>query len=149
MQNLRKCKGTFKGCIGEFMFNIENTKATLTHFCSKYKFLKLYENKLNIEQKIFLEENWYSIDALEVSNNQIILYEIKTKNWYNINLNYKFQITKYSYQMYKEAEKLNFIVKLAIVRLFDNWNFCVNVKNFYDCFLYIDKDKKYDNKKIK
>lgn len=83
MYDTRKLRGSFKEIIGEYMFQATNKHLRLTHFYSYEKIMRMYGQHFNNEQKIFLSENWNSIDAIELPNdsnyNKIVIYEIKTK----------------------------------------------------------------------
>ncbi|MEK6816976.1 MAG: hypothetical protein AABY09_05155 [Nanoarchaeota archaeon] len=143
MQNLKRDGGTFKGIIGEYLFKCYNKKAILTRFYSKNKF-QLQFTSLNKSKFNFLMENWYSIDALEFDKGNIILYEVKTRNKYEKELEFKPKMTFSTHNMYNEAKKNGFIVKMANVWLHDNWDYDVVVEELNESKYCIDKLKQYD-----
>lgn len=144
MLNFQKITGTYKGTIGELMFGMYDNDVTLTCISNRNKYISSYYNTLTGKQKDFLESNWKTIDAIKFRDGKFIIYEVKMKNWYRVDLKYKFKITKNSYDAYKYAETIGFSVKLVIVRLFQYWEFAVCVKDFLDMFLYVDSEKNYD-----
>lgn len=85
MFDLENLGGTFKGIqiIAECMFKLMNNKVIITKFFNKKKYLNVFSKYLNDEQKKFLEDNWYSIDGIEIKfedqKKKIIFYEVKMK----------------------------------------------------------------------
>lgn len=151
MYNLKKeFRGTFKGLIGECMFKLIRKKLILTQYFNKNKFLKIF--KLSNKEKVFLEKNWYSIDGIEFDYSKkprkITLYEIKT-----LNKSFKIKplwniptMTLNTHNLYNEALNLGFDVKLAIVKLYDNWDYEVMIEDFKKKNYCISKSRKYDKK---
>lgn len=154
MYNLKRGKGTYKGLIGECLFKLTNEKVIITKFFNKNKFFYIFEKRLSLDEKNFLDKNWYSIDAIEIDYSQkpqkIILYEIKTLNdFYYEKLNGLNRIplfTEYTSKMYKEAINNGFIVKIAIIWLKDNWDYVVELEDFSKANYQISKPRKYDRK---
>src|SRR3989338_5201961 len=123
MYNLKKFGGSFKGLIGECMFKLTREHAFLVRFHNKNKFLEVWNRILTSDQKEFIYKNWYSLDAIEVVNNQVILYEIKTRNSYRKPLYFQPKMTLQTHNLYLEAKRLGFIIKLVTIWLFDDWNY--------------------------
>ncbi len=144
MYNLKKGSGTFKGLIGESMFKLTRKSAFLVRFHSKKTFLEKYQGILSLEQKLFLNKNWYSLDSIEVVGNKILLYEIKTRNKYHTPLYFKPKMTLETHYLYNEAKKLGFLTKMATVWLFDDWNYDVEINDLEENSYCIDKPKLYD-----
>ena len=144
MYNLKKEGGTFKGLIGESMFKLTRKYAFLVRFHNKKKFFEIYENILSSEQKSFLDQNWYSLDSIEVIGNEIFLYEIKTRNKYQKLIHFKPKMTLETHNLYNEAKKCGFLTKIATVWLLDDWNYNVEITDFEENFYCIDKPKRYD-----
>ncbi|MBW2986507.1 hypothetical protein KY333_04010, partial [Candidatus Woesearchaeota archaeon] len=94
----------------------------------------------------------FSIDAIKISfdkGKKIYLYEIKTKNKYQKPRSYwKIKFTQSTVNIYREALKLGFEVKIAIVWLLDDWNYEIQFQDFKTADYCIDKPKKYDLKSI-
>lgn len=126
------------------MFKLTRKNLFLTRFHSKYKVLGLISRFLIPEQLDFLKRNWYSIDGIELINNRLTVYEIKTRNRYKTPLQYKPKTTSYTLDVYSNATKLGFIVKTVFVWLEDDWNFSLEIKDFNPKMLYEDKSKVYD-----
>lgn len=143
MNNLRKSKGTFKGLISECMFKLTEDKAILTSFMTFNRFRSLYP--IIPEEKLtFLKKHWRTIDALEVFRNKIVLYEIKSQNYYTKYIPPKPKATKAQIDCYEKAMKLGFEVIFARVFYFDDWKFSVKKEPFRSCIFSIDRPKKYD-----
>jgi len=145
MENLKKFYGTYKGLIGEYIFKLSRKFIILTKLTNKERILDYFNEMLNEKQRKFLETYWHSIDALEFKKNkqEIILYEIKTKNAFK-NKIYKPKMTKHTHKVYNNAKKLGFVVKLAFVKLHNNWNFDIQELEFNQKYYYIDSPKRFD-----
>jgi len=144
MYNLKRCNGTFKGNIGECLFKLTKRNLFLTRFHSKYKVLNIISKFLTREQKDFLNSNWYSIDGIELVNDVLTIYEIKTRNRYKTPLKYKPKTTSYTISLYSKAIKIGFIVKTVFVWLEEDWNFSLEIKDFNSRSFCEDKAKIYD-----
>lgn len=148
MFNLKEGGGSFKGLIGECMFKLTNKEVVITKFFNKSKYFNTFGKYFTPEQHSFLENNWYSIDAIEVkfSNNvkNIILYEIKTRNKYNYELPFLPKMTLETHRIYHSAKSLGFVPKIAIVWLYDSWNYDIELKEFDEKEYSIDRPKQYD-----
>ncbi len=148
MYNLKNGRGTFKGLIGECMFKLTNKNLILTRFFAKSKFFQIFGNRLTLDQKRFLMEKWYSLDALEWNYkvNKLQIFEIKTENQkFNVKSSWrKPKMTLATHNLYKHALKLNFQVQIALITLLDNWNYNVKILDFNESNYCIDKPKKYD-----
>ena len=152
MYNLKRGGGTYKGIIGECMFKLTRRYTILPKFFNKNKYFSIFENKLSQDEKNFINNNWYSLDALEFdytkNPRKIILFEVKTLNDFYYKkldgLNRIPTFTSATVNMYKEAEKLGFDVKVAIVWLKDNWDYEVELIDFNKARYIIDSPKKYD-----
>lgn len=149
MYNLKEGKGTYKGLIGECLFKLTRKYLVVTKFFNKNKYFEIFGEKLSIEERNFISQNWFSIDAIEFDYTQnprkIILFEIKTKNKYsNPKSNWEIKMTLATHNMYNQALKIGFDVKVVIVWLLDNWEYDIEIQNFKDNHYYIDKPKKYD-----
>ncbi len=155
MYNLKSRNGTFKGMIGECMFKLTRRYFILCKFFNLKKYLSLFENRFSTEQINFLKENWFSLDGIEfdysLGKPQAVLTEIKTMNeQINPKANWMPSMSYSSYTIYKKALELGFSVKMAIVWLYDNWDYDIEIKDFkslipYEDY-YIDKNAKYDKK---
>lgn len=126
------------------MFKLTRKNLFLTRFHPKHKILNLMSKFLTHEQRTFLENDWYSIDGLELIDNKIVLYEIKTRNRYKIPIKHKPKTTSYTIDLYSNAIKLGFIVKTVFVWLEDNWDYSLEIEDFNPKTLYKDKAKAYD-----
>lgn len=152
MYNLKDFYGTYKGLIGECLFKLTRRYLILPKFFNKYRYLKIFEDKLSSEEKDFLEKYWFSIDALEFDYTKdprkIVLFEIKTLNDFYYakihGLNRIPKLTESTCNIYKEALKTGFDVKIAIVWLKNDWNYEINIIDFDKKYYIIDKPKKYD-----
>ena len=152
MYNLKNCTGTFKGLIGECLFKLTRKNVILPRFFNRNKFISIFDKYLNEEQRKFICDNWYSFDALEVDYSilprKIIIYEVKTRNYlFAPKSEWKYKMTYYSSQLYKQAQKLGFLVRVVSLWLFTNWNFDYKIYEFDPYFYCIDKPKKYDKKR--
>ena len=149
MYNLKRINGTFKGIIGECLFKTTKKWAVLPKHISIQKYLSLYGNYLKREQIEFLQTHWYSIDSIEILFEQgrkiVTLYEIKTKNKYATELWYKPKMTLATHELYNTAKTIGFIVQIATVTLYENWEYTVTYTEFDEKYYCIDKPKKYDN----
>ncbi|MEK6900400.1 MAG: hypothetical protein AABX05_04725 [Nanoarchaeota archaeon] len=148
MYDLKEAKGTFKGTIGECMFKLTNERVVITKFFNQNKYFFVFGKYFNEKQLKFLQENWYSLDAIEINfaqgKQQIFLYEIKTRNKYRRELGYKPKMTEASHILYNQSRDYGFIPKLVTVWLYDNWNYDLNIEDFHEELYCIDKPKKYD-----
>ena len=145
MENLKKFYGTYKGLIGEYIFRLTKKSTILTKITDKEKIINYFDEMLNAQQKKFLETYWHSIDALEFKREkqEIILYEIKTRNYHKVN-HYKPKMTQHTHEVYNKAKKLGFIVKLIYINLHNNWNFEVEELEFDRRYYFIDSPKRFD-----
>ncbi len=150
MYNLKGCKGTFKGIIGECMFKLTRNWAVLPLFFKFSKYRERFYKYYSVDQIDFLRKYWHSIDAIEIKflfGKPIpYLYEIKTKNSYRKHIGFKPKMTMSTEEVYSDAKKLGFVGKIAIVYFQDNWKFEVNIKDFDKKFYCLDKPKLYDRK---
>ena len=150
MFNLKRGGGSFKRIIGECMFKLTNERVVITKFFRKDKYFPIFGKHFTPEQKEFLQNNWYSIDAIDIlfSNGQkeVILYEVKTRNKYNKELYFKPKMTLETHNLYNSAKSLNFSVKIVTVWLYDNWEYDLEIKDFDEKDYYIDTPKLYDKK---
>ena len=147
MHNLKGYGGTFKGMVGECMFKLTRKNLFLTRFHPKYRFMKAMKKYLTESQTKFLDLHWYSIDAIEIINDKPVLFEVKTRNRYYKPLRYQPKTTASSTKLYQNAQNIGFYVKLIYVWFEKEWNFSVEVKDFSQGLLCIDKGKKWDGKK--
>ena len=145
MYNLKKCGGSFKGIIGECLFKLTNDKVIVTKFFNKSKYLDIFGGYFNEEQKLFLINNWYSIDAIDIFPN-ITLYEIKTRNRYAKPLYFKPKMTLQTHNLYNEAKRLKFNVVMITIWLNEEWDYDVEMQEFDEKNYCIDKSKRYDKK---
>jgi hypothetical protein len=152
MYDLQRLNGSFKGTIAECAFKLTNEKVVITKFFNKRKYMDIFGKYFTEEQRVFLEENWFSIDAIEIKfedrKKHLILYEIKSKNAFYANRkDWPFQITANSYKIYKNSMALGFEPKFAAIWYFKDWKFDVDIRDFESAHLAIDKpDKVYDKK---
>ena len=58
LYNLKKMCGTFKGYIGECMFQLTQKNTTLPRYFPKERFFLLFGNLLDVKKKEFLEKNY-------------------------------------------------------------------------------------------
>ena len=143
MYNFKENRSTFKGLAGECMF-----KATRNVFITRFfpiKFiLRKFGEMLNEKQIGFITKNWLSFDAIEFGN-IVTIYEVKTRN---IEYYYRNKIctTQNTINVLKEAETFGFNVKFAIVLLYDNWNYKVEIKSIQEIEkrLWINTNNNYD-----
>lgn len=143
MHNLKRISGTYKGLIGEILFASVKPEFLLTRFHPKTKYLP----KMNLteEQRQFLSENWYSIDAIH--NNKII--EVKTRNRYSIPIPHKPKSSERTVRLLKIAQSLEFSVYLVTVWLEEGWQFSIEAKPFSEQDVCIDVPKRYDGACLK
>lgn len=154
MYNLKRGIGTYKGTIGECLFKLTRRYLIVTKFFNKNKYFSIFGGRLLEKERNFLDENWFSIDALEFDYStkprKIVLFEIKTLNdFYYSKLNGLNRIPKLTLatvNMYKEALDIGFEVKIAIVWLKENWDYDIEIVDFSKCKYLVDKPKKYDKR---
>ena len=143
--------GSYKGYAGECMFKLTKTNAIIPRFSSLRKHLFIFGKKYTQKQYEFIQKNWWSIDSFEMvqegKNEVLTMYKIKTRNSYKQKIWNPPKMTKYCHEMYSEAEKLGFRVKMATVWLDDNWEYRVVIEDFGKSEYYIDDQKRYDNSK--
>jgi len=149
MHNLKNGKGSFKGLIGECMFKMTDKYVVITRFFNKQKYFSIFGKYLSHVQAEFVDKYWFSIDAIKISFENkiknIIIYEIKTRNKYSrIRPHWKTKFTQSTIDIYEEALKIGFNVRVATVWLLDDWNYKIELKDFQDADYCIDKPKKYD-----
>lgn len=146
MHNLKEIKGTFKGLIGECLFKVTSNRIFLTRFHPKKVFINYYIKFLSQKQISFLELNWYSLDAVEYSysDKKVIIYEVKTRNKYSVEIPYKPKATASSIQIYETAKSSGFVIKSVTVYLHDNWQYEVKIEDYSEKNYFIDRTKKYD-----
>lgn len=148
MFNVKSMGGTFKGLVGESLFKATEKYVVLPRFFGKWKYRQVFGKYLTVEQLAFLEQYWYSLDAIKISfekGKEIILFEVKTRNKYEHAA--PFWITKFSQssvEIYKQALLLDFKVRIATVWLHDNWEYSVEIEDFQEEGCYVDGPKKYD-----
>ncbi len=152
MYNLRTGGGSFKGIIGEYMFKLPNKNVVLTRFFNKPKYFSIFGKYFTPKQLSFLQENWYSIDAIDIVFNngakEVILYEIKTRNKYYSNLPFKPKMTLETHHLYHQAKQLQFITKIATIWLYDNWDYDIEISDFDERYYCVDRPKPYDKNKV-
>jgi len=150
MFNVKQDGGTFKGIIGECMFKLTDKNVVITKFFNKKKYFSIFERHLTNEQYDFLDEYWYSIDAIDIvyngNNKRIFLYEIKTRNKYHKDLHFKPKMTYETHIIYNNSKSVGFIPKLVTVWMLDNWEYTVEIVDFDEKEYSIDKPKNYDRR---
>ena len=151
MYNLKNGKGSFKGLIGECMFKLTDRYLVITRFFNRNKYFTVFGKYLTKEQAEFIDKNWFSIDAIKISFDggfkKVCLYEIKTKNKYaDPKVFWRTKFTQSTIDVYNKAIELGFGVKVATVRLYDNWNYELEFEDFKNANYCIDKPKQYDLK---
>jgi hypothetical protein len=146
MYNLKRFNGTFKGNIGECLLKLTRDYLFLTRFHSRYKIIPILRKYLTEQQIKFLEENWFSIDGVEMVDFKPVLYEVKTKNRYDTPFHKKTKTTESTVRLFSLAKELGFATKLATVWLEENWDFSVELSDFNPAELYVDSPKQYDKK---
>ncbi|MFW5746403.1 MAG: hypothetical protein ACOCWQ_02515 [Nanoarchaeota archaeon] len=125
--------------MGETIFLCLNKYAHGTKYDS-YDWLDKLKH-LSIPDHIteFLKDNWATIDVFELQSdvenmvNNVILYEIKTVNYYatkGVNYGKRPFLTKNSLAFYQMALEKGYSVKSVYIILFDNWNFDVSIQDF-------------------
>ncbi len=149
MYNLKNLGGTFKGTIGECMFKLTRRNLFLTRFHPKNYVMLYTGNFLNNVQISFLKENYYSVDAIEVINRNVVLFEIKTRNRYSSPVKYAPKITRATVDLYKKAILFGFNVKTAYIWLENDWEYSVEIKDFDELDFYVDRKKRYDHRGVK
>lgn len=150
MHNLKRFHGTGKGLIGEYMFKITRKNLILNRISSKEGCIKAFSDYFTEEQKLFLGQNWFSIDAIEIDeeNKAAILYEIKTRNGYSKSLRFRPKMTLSTHNIYNQAKKLGFKVKLAMVYFYYNWDYDIEILEFDKKYYHIDKPKRFDKQVV-
>jgi len=143
MYNLKEGGGTFKGLIGECLFKQTNEKVIVTKFFNKNNYFTIFGHLFNEQQKSFLSNNWYSIDAIDVFP-ELILYEVKTRNRYRIPLHFKPKMTLKTHNLYQQTKELGFKVLMVTVWLNENWDYDLEFLDFNESNYCIDQPKKYD-----
>ena len=151
MYDLQSFNGCYKGNIAECMFKLVNANLVITKFFNKAKYMQIFGKYYNQDQIKFLNDNWYSIDGIEIKFvngvKNIILYEIKSKNAvYSKFKKWPLKITRNTFEIYSKSKSLGFQPKLATVWFLENWHFDVKIKDFDSARWTIDKPKKYDKK---
>src|SRR3989344_5898268 len=104
LYNLKKMCGTFKGYIGECMFQLSQKNVILPRYFSKDKFFLFFGNCLDEKKKEFIEQNYFSIDGIKIIKlpvPQICLYEVKTKNKFSDQA-YGLKMTSHCQEIYSE-----------------------------------------------
>jgi len=133
---VKKIQGTYKGNIGENLFASTRRKIILTQMYDN-SFIKYYLSNLSQDMYDFLYLNWKSIDAIEI-NNPLTIYEIKTRNYYGKNFNYrKSKANLKEIKMLEEAKSLGFKVKTITVWFGKQWFFWIKEKDFEKDDFYI------------
>lgn len=142
MHNIKRLHGTFKGRIGECMVKMLDKYLVLTNFLGKTWYLERHKGKFSPEQQQFLSTHWYSFDAIKLSYNNIYtLYEINMRNHYpNPKPHWKHTFTKASVDVYNKALALGFAVKVITVRLYDDWNYDLEITPFCPEQYFITED---------
>lgn len=149
MYNLKKGKGSFKGLIGECMLKLTDKYLVITRFFNKQKYFTIFGRYLSHAQAEFVDKYWFSIDAIKISfenkTKTVYLYEIKTRNNYScIKPHWRTKFTQSTIDIYTEALRIGFNVKIATVWLLDDWNYEIELEDFKKADYCIDKPKRYD-----
>lgn len=112
--------------------------------------MAIFGKYFSSEQIRFLNQNWYSFDAIDIQysdgKKKIILYEVKTRNKYSVDLPYKPKMTLETHNLYHQAKELGLIPVIATVWLLDNWQYDLEIKDFNPQDYYIDSPKLYDKR---
>ena len=66
LYNLKKMCGTFKGYIGECMFQLSQKGVILPRYFPKDKFFIFFGNYIDEKKKAFIEKNYFSIDGIKI-----------------------------------------------------------------------------------
>jgi hypothetical protein len=147
MYDLNKLKGSYKGNIAECMFKLTSDKIIINKFFNKNKFMEIFSKYLTNDQIEFINNNWYSIDAVEFNQKEKVLYEIKSKKAIYANkTQWPLKITKNTFDLYSRSKKVGFIPKVAIVWFHQDWKYDIEIKQFESVHWSIDKPKKWDKK---
>ncbi len=157
--NLKKERGSIKGDIGEVL--VKN-KLLYLHRTRELSPTWLETRIYKIPQKIkeFLLKHWYTIDLFKfINENNVVktleLYEVKVRGYYNKRWEdsnrwkfYKSTISTNALKAYKEAQEIGFNVKIAEVRLYDDWECEILYYDFKPEEFYIsDGNSKYSKKR--
>lgn len=126
------------------MFALTLRYPLLPIYMSCSKCLWVIGKYLTSAQRFFMMQHWHSFDVVEYNDGKLCLYEVKVRNEYQKKKNLKPKMTLASYQMYEEAGKAGFEVKVAFVEFLDNWEYNVEVVDLTADSCYVDKPKKYD-----
>lgn len=137
--NLKEEDTNLKGEIGELIAKYNLKGAILTrHF--HYNILKKFN--LKPEQLNFLIENWKSFDLIDPAS--LIIYEVKTKNFFFGNLKGVQNKTIVSLNFIKlcqEAISLGFSIKSVTITLFSNWKYGLVIKEFNEKDFWVHQNK--------
>ena len=130
MVNLRDINGKLKGDLGEVIFTHIQKYAHRAKFDSNYWF-DTFKYEIPLIFKVFLRENWGTIDAFEfiLENNKIaniIIYEIKTTK----SSRKKQCLTSNSLKFYQFCQTQGYLVKSVTVIFKENWNVQINIRDF-------------------
>jgi len=139
--NLKKEKGIIKADIGE---SIVKNKIGFVHRTRELPHSWLDKTSFEIPEQIrnFLIKNWNTLDLFKfiMENDKVTnleLYEVKTRAYYDEKWEkenrmrfHKPTITNNALNTYVEALNLGFRVKVAEVRLLDDWDYELFLSNF-------------------
>jgi len=151
MYNVKRVNGTFKGLIGECLFKDTDNSVILTRFFAKNKWLDLFGDRISPDQRAFLLEHWYSIDAIRIPrhNQPLLIFEVKTRNRYpRMDVRWVTKFSRNTVELYVHAQKIGIVVSVVTIWLEDEWNYTVQIEDFSQSHYVIDRPKEYDAKAV-
>ena len=136
---LNNCHDSLKGEIGEVIaksviknsFRATDANKSLLEQCP-----------INSEQKKLLLDHWLYLDLISITDDQVALYEVKTKKYFYRQLTrtqMRYKISKQFLDFCTRAIKLGISIKFVQITLFENWKCGITIKDFKKKDFFVDK----------
>lgn len=130
------------GAVGEVIAckHIKYALRTRSNYALNFKKIR----ELPKSKQEFLINNWFHFDVISLYP-EISLFEVKTRKKFQNSLGSLYsreKITKESLDAYMEAKELGIDSKVVIVRLLNDWEYNISIKDFEELRWWVDKRKK-------
>ncbi|HIH43381.1 TPA: hypothetical protein HA246_07105 [Candidatus Woesearchaeota archaeon] len=136
---LNNCHDSLKGEIGEVIAK-SVIKNSFRAADANKNLLDQYP--INPEQKKLLLDNWFYLDLINIIDDKVTLYEVKTKKYFYKQLTrtqMRYKISKPFLDFCNKAIELGITLKFVQITLFEDWKCGIIIKDFKEKDFFVDK----------
>ena len=136
---LNNCHDSLKGEIGEVIAKsvIKNSFRAVD---ANKSLLDQYA--INAQQKKLLLDHWFYLDLINITDDKVTLYEVKTKKYFYKQLTrtqMRYKISKQFLDFCNKALALGIDIKFVQITLFEDWKCGIIIKDFNKNDFFVDK----------